>query len=186
MPDTHHVGAKPLPLPDAVTASAIYGGANNCYRYRLEWHRPELGTPSRTILWLMMNPSAASETGGDRTVLKCWRYSRAWGFNRMLVANSVAYRATDQARLAEIADPAGPDNIAHLLAMASEAEQIIAAYGKPKLPAARSYGPTAARALATAGHRLHVLALALDGTPMHPLYQPGDVVPQPWQPLLNK
>lgn len=181
MDEPHHVGARPLPLPDWVEASAVYGGRADCYRYRLVWRRPDLAG-DRRIMWLMMNPSAASETGGDRTVLKCWRYSRAWGYSTMLVGNSVAYRATDQGRLGEITDPAGPDNLAHLLAMAQEAEMVIAAYGKPKIPAARDFGPAAARALATAGHRLHALALAQDGTPMHPLYQKGDAQPFPWTP----
>lgn len=178
--ETHEVGARPLPLPSGVGASAVYGGPLDCYRYRLAWRPSHPTAARRSILWIMMNPSVAGHACADRTVLKCWTFSRAWGFTDMLVGNSAAYRATDQGRLAEVDDPVGPDNAEHLRAMAREASMILVGYGLPKVKAARMFGPRAVAPLASEGYRLHVLALSKDGTPGHPLFLAGSLRPQPW------
>lgn len=184
LPAIHEVGAKPMALPDNVKASAVYGGPLDCYRYRLAW-RPkhwalDLEPERRSILWLMMNPSVAGHDCADRTVLKCWTFSRAWGFTDMLVGNSAAYRATDQSRLAEVPDPIGWENAAHLMVMAREAHMIIVAYGLPKVKAARRFGPDAVRPLREAGMTLHTLARSNDGTPGHPLFLAGSLKPRIW------
>lgn len=181
---SHHVGAKPLPLPAGVVAGAVYGGHSACYRYTLDWHTDDIprdevrGEP--TVMWLLMNPSVASERAGDRTVLKCWRYTRRWGYRRMVITNSAAYRATDQARLAEVPNPVGSDNAWWLRHYAASAALIVVAHGKPKLPAAQAYGPAAVAVLRQALRPLHVLRLSADGTPCHPLYLPETLTPQPW------
>lgn len=182
----HIVGAKALPLPPGVKAGAVFGGAvggiAGCYRYTLDWHRADLLKPKTvgTVMFLMMNPSVASHDSADRTVLKCWRYAQAWGFDRMLVGNSAAYRATDQKRLVEVPDPVGPDNAWWLRSMADRADTIVVAHGKPHVSAARRFGPEAVSILRAAGHPLHVLRLLADGTPEHPLYLPGGLLPTPW------
>lgn len=93
----HHVGSsRPLKLSDDVVSTATYGGPDKCYRYTLR----RIWDPARPLLmWLMMNPSVATELGDDRTVAKCQRYARAWGYGGILVGNTFAYRCTDQARL---------------------------------------------------------------------------------------
>ena len=179
---SHHVGAAPLPIPPGVVVRAVYGGPAACYRYRLQWSLP-LMKPSRGIMWLLMNPSVAGHDCADRTVLKCWRLSLRWGFDRMLVGNSAAYRATDQRRLAEVPDPVGPENIGHLRRMACEAEMIVVAHGSPTVAAARRFGPEAVKALRSAGHVLHVMRLGPSGTPVHPLYQSEQLNPAPWEGL---
>ena len=93
----HHVGqSRPLRLSDDVVSTATYGGEDNCYRYTLRrvW---EEGRPM--VMWLMMNPSVATEHGDDRTVAKCQRYARAWGYGGLFVGNTFAYRCTGQTRL---------------------------------------------------------------------------------------
>lgn len=178
LPDTHHVGAKPLPLPTDVISSAVYGGSLDCYRYRLEWKQT---TPAiRTIMWLMMNPSVASEHCSDRTINRCWAFSQSWSYTRMLIGNTMAYRATDQARLAKTPDPHGPENEEHLLAMAAQADFIVLGYGKPKVRSLCGVGPRIAALLEGAGHHLYALKRAADGTPWHPLYVSGDTVPLLW------
>jgi hypothetical protein len=71
----HHVGTKPLPLPDGVIGHAIFGGPKDCYRYLLSWRIEQVA--QRTIIWLLMNPSVASESCADRTLLRCWRSTPA-------------------------------------------------------------------------------------------------------------
>lgn len=182
----HVVGASPLPLPEGVKAGAVFAGYAAAYRYSLNWHMADLLAPAEqpAVMFLLMNPSVASYDCADRTVLKCWRFTRAWGYSRMLIGNSAAYRATDQKRLAEVPDPVGKDNPWWLRRMASQADLIVVAHGKPHVAAARQFGPNAVRLLAEAGHTLHVLRLLKDGTPEHPLYIPEREFSRPREPIL--
>lgn len=174
----HDVGGKvSLPLPIWVRSEAIFGGESQEYRYQLirKWN-----DTLPAILWVMMNPSTAREDVDDPTVAKCRRYSELWGYGTMLIGNVFAYRATDQKRLMQIPDPIGPDNDAHLCAMARRAQLIVFAYGKPH-KSLRSRGPQVARMLSVDGTRqLHALQLCADGTPSHPLYLKGNLQPIPW------
>jgi len=171
----HHVGSsKALRLQDDVVSTAVYDGPDDCYRYRL--HR--LWDDSRpTIMWLMMNPSVATEYGDDRTVAKCQRYARAWGYGAMFVGNSFAYRCTDQRRLLEVSDPVGPGNEKALLDMARQADKVILAYGSPAHPSLREQGNRIALTLHRAGTALYILRLSKSGRPEHPLYLPGTLEP---------
>ena len=179
--DAHNPGGKVLlPLPIWVRGAAVFGGANQEYRYELSrtWD-----DALSTLLFVMMNPSTASPAFDDPTVAKCRRYAEDWGFGTLLVGNTCAYRATSQKRLTEIADPVGPDNDAHLLSMAERAAMIVFAYGQPH-KSLRYRGLQVARLLSRQGARpLHALRLALDGTPCHPLYLPRSLKPVQWTPF---
>ncbi|MEP7353289.1 MAG: DUF1643 domain-containing protein [Acidobacteriota bacterium] len=169
-------GLVRIPLPDHVLGTAVFGGKSDEYRYRLsrEW-----GTGKR-VLFVMMNPSTADPLVDDPSVAKCRRFSVKWGYGKMYVGNTFAYRATDQARLALVKDPVGPENDTHLLAMAKDSSLIVFAYGKPKHRALRERGPAVARLLRDHGCNLHVLRLSIDGTPWHPLYLRETLTPVEW------
>ncbi|UMM64142.1 DUF1643 domain-containing protein [Aristophania vespae] len=172
----HFVGSsQPLSLKDDVVSTAIYDGAGKCYRYTLKrvW---EENKP--LIMWLMMNPSVATEFGDDRTVAKCQRYTRSWGYGGMFVGNSFAYRCTDQKRLLEVADPVGPLNDHYLLEMAQQAEFVILAYGTPQAKTLQQRGTNVALMLAKAGVPLRAMRLSRKGgRPEHPLYLPSALLP---------
>jgi hypothetical protein len=175
----HDPGTKPIPYPAGVTPEATYGGPNNCYRYRLKltWN-PTLPA----MMALMMNPSAAGHEGSDRTVNRAINFAMRWGYGTLFVANSAAYRATFQNTLDTVDDPVGPDNAAALRDMAAQSAFILAGYGSPKATSMRGVGLHAARMLAAAGHRLHVLKISADGSPWHPLYVKSDTIPVEWTP----
>jgi hypothetical protein len=179
-PARHSAGGKvSIALPPGIVGHAVFGGPLDCYRYELGRRIADAANP-RTAMFLWMNPSTAEVEWNDPTVAKGWRFTLRWGFQRMLVGNADAYRATDQAELARVADPMGPDNLEHLLAMARQSEIVVVGYGTPKVKAVRDHGPRAARALLDAGIKLHVLRLSKDGIPCHPLYLPENLVPVPW------
>lgn len=175
----HNPGTKPIAYPAGVVPEAEYGGPNNCYRYRLKltW---EPAKPA--MMALMMNPSAAGHEGSDRTVNRAIGFAMRWGYGTLYVANSAAYRATFQEMLDTVADPIGPGNDAALRDMASRAAFILVGYGSPKAKSIAGAGLRAARMLAAAGHRLHVLRLGKDGAPGHPLYIAADTQPMEWVP----
>lgn len=171
----HNVGSsKPLRLTDDVISTAIYGGHQQCYRYAL---RREWQHDAPKLMWLMMNPSVATEFGDDRTVAKCQRYARNWGYGSIFIGNSFAYRCTDQKRLTEIEDPIGPENDQHLLQMAQDADLVLLAYGSPQIRTLRQRGTDVALMLERHGITLHSLRLSKTGRPEHPLYLPADLKP---------
>ncbi|QCE32441.1 DUF1643 domain-containing protein [Acetobacteraceae bacterium] len=177
----HSAGkSQGLFLNKDITSTAIYSGEGNCYRYTLTriWD-----TEKPRILWIMMNPSVATETEDDRTVAKCQRLSRKWGYGSMNVGNSFAYRATDQKRLLEVSDPVGPENLQYLICMAKESDKVILAYGTPQAKQLQAQGTKIAQALAKEGIALYALKISTKNRPYHPLYLSEDSKPIPFQPL---
>jgi hypothetical protein len=176
----HDPGGKvKLALKAGITGTAEFGGKNEEYRYRLTrtWDdaRPY-------ALFVLMNPSEATPDINDPTVAKCCRFAAAWGYGGIFVANTFAYRCTDQKRLLETPDPIGPDNDRHIIEMAKKAAVVVFAYGKPKHKQLRSRGTDLARLLiAKAKVQPHFLRLLKDGmTPEHPLYLPEILKPVVW------
>lgn len=175
----HVVGAKPLPLPDDVTASAVYGGPSDCYRYLLHWVWDPL-LPCLTAL--LMNPSVASHLCGDRTVIKLYRLAKRWNMGRLCVCNVHAYRTTDQMRLAAVDDPVGPFNSRYVFEAAQHSDLVLVGYGTPKVPSLRENGLRLCRTLHEAGIEMVALKTSADGTPWHPLYIAENKNPERWIP----
>jgi hypothetical protein len=177
---THDPGGKVRrALKNGVTGTAKFGGANGEYRYRLTrtW---DAAKPR--ALFVLMNPSTADPSFDDPTVAKCCKYARGWGYGGIFVGNTFAYRATSQKELIKAADPVGPNNDQHLIAMAKDAATVIFAYGRPGHKALRPRGLILARLLvAQAKVKPYVLRLCDDGTPCHPLYLPQTVKPVLWK-----
>lgn len=174
------MGGITFNLKDGTTGHALLAGPDLCYRYKLErlWREGE-----DKVMFVMMNPSTASENVDDRTVAKCCRFARKWGYRGLYVGNTFAYRATDQRRLAEPDDPVGPDNDRHLIDMARLSDCVVFAYGQPKFAAVwlRNRGRDVAHLLQReAGIQPYVLRLSNDGIPCHPLYLPEDLTPKEW------
>jgi hypothetical protein len=177
----HDPGGKvKLGLKDDVTGTAQFGGKNDEYRYRLTrtWKADQ-----PYVLFVLMNPSTADPNSDDPTIAKCCRFATAWGFGGMVVANTFAYRCTDQKRISETLDPIGLDNGKHIMDMAKKAGIVVFAYGKPGHRQLRSRGAVLARILIEkAGVTPHILRLGRDGTPCHPLYLPETLKPVIWKP----
>jgi hypothetical protein len=130
-------------------------------------------------MFLLMNPSVATEEFADPTLLKTGFFARAWGYGSQLVGNVHAYRATDNGELLLQTDPVGPENDKALLEMAGRAELVVLAFGLPPKPL-RARGRDVIKILANAGANLHYLRLTKDGTPGHPLYLPRSLEPIPY------
>lgn len=172
--EKHDPGGKSRPAWPV--DSKVTARFSKCGRYRYElaeiWdHTKPL------VLWILMNPSVACLDHSDPTLRKTGNFARASGYGGQLIGNVHAYRATNKSRLLEVADPVGPDNDRMILEMAAKAKAVVLAYGQPP-KALRARG---AEVVALLRHHpgLCHLRLALDGTPVHPLYLPSTLRPQP-------
>jgi len=152
---------------------AIYSD-DMAYRYRLE----RVWAPGPRVLFVMLNPSTATEVQNDPTVERCERRARALGFGSFAVGNIFAYRATDPKVMRAQADPIGPQNDATLVAMAARADRIVAAWGTHGAHLGR--GAAVEQLLRGAGHALYHLGLSIAGSPKHPLYIAYERQPEPW------
>jgi len=181
----HDPGGKVrIPVPASWQCEAVFSPCER-YRYQLSriW-RP--GPNPQLVLFVMMNPSTADAKVNDPTIAKCCRLARAWGYDGLLIGNVCAYRATDKRNLpatghqaADRADALGPENHIHLLLMAARAKLIVMAHGQ--LPEKlRCLATTMRLFLRMYDFKLHVLRLAKDGTPYHPLYLREDLRPVLW------
>lgn len=161
---------------DAVS-SAVYS-ACGAYRYLLTrvWN-----PAGRRALFVMLNPSTATEVQNDPTVERCERRARALGFGAFRVTNIFAFRARDPRVMKAAADPVGPANDAAIAESAGWADAIVCAWGTHGAHLGR--GAAVARLLAGQGRPLTVLGLTRGGHPQHPLYIAYDRQPVPWDPL---
>lgn len=161
-------------LFDDSTAGAVIDGP---YRYTL-WRT----WASSPILcgWVMLNPSTADADADDPTIRRCVGYAKAWGFGGIVVRNLFALRATDPRQLADVEDPVGPANDAWLVGRWDGVARIVVAWGTGRWP--RLHGERWRHVAGLLAPRNPVcLRAARDGQPVHPLYQPSQLDPQPWE-----
>lgn len=149
---------------------------SECETYRYLLQRQWADAPR--VVFVMLNPSTASELANDPTVERCERRARMMGFGGISVVNLFAFRATDPRDLKAAKAPIGPDNDAIVLETCAEAGMIIAGWGAHGGHLNRS---TEMRtALAKAGHMLHHLGQTKAGEPRHPLYVAYRQLPESW------
>ncbi len=148
-----------------------------CERYRYLLTR--IWRPGgRRALFIMLNPSTATERQNDPTVERCERRARALGYGAFRVTNIFAFRATDPRVMRAVPDPVGPTNDRAIAESADWADTVVCAWGTHGAHMAR--GPAVERLLRAAGRPLHHLGLSKDGHPRHPLYIGYGQAPEPW------
>ncbi len=158
---------------DAASA-AVY---SDCERYRYSltrvWDRA-----GPKVLFVMLNPSKATELQNDPTVERCERRARALGFGAFQVANIFAWRETSPQLMRKTTDPVGPDNDLVLLQGAAWADTVIAAWGTHGAHLGR--GPAVELFLRKQRIKMFHLGLSKAGHPKHPLYISYTQEPVAW------
>ena len=129
-------------------------------------------------LFVMLNPSTATEIQNDPTVERCERRACAMGFGAFRVCNIFAYRATDPRDMRAAKDPIGPLNDTAIANSAPWADQIICAWGTHGEHLKR--GPAVEDLLRQTGLPLYHLGLSKAGHPKHPLYISYQTKPIIW------
>ncbi len=153
---------------------AVY---SDCERYRYLLTRVWDGG-GRRGLFVMLNPSTATEVQNDPTVERCERRSRALGYGAFRVCNIFAWRATDPRDMRRAPDPVGPANDTAIAESCLWADDIVCAWGTHGAHLGR--GPEVERLMRGTGRPLHHLGLTQQGHPKHPLYIGYEVRPMPW------
>jgi hypothetical protein len=150
---------------------------SSCRRYRYtlwrEW--PDILTEKLGfVAFVGLNPSTADEETNDPTIRRCISFAKDWGYTRFCMLNLFAFRATDPSVMRRESDPIGPDNDAHILRIASQADLVIAAWG--------CGGDFLRRAehVRTLIPNLYCLKITKNGHPRHPLYLPRGLKPIPF------
>lgn len=165
-----------------------------------------IAAPSRfgPCLFVMLNPSTATELVGDPTIRRCMRFAKFWGHSGILVGNLFALRATDPSVLWSYGDgplgsedPVGPENDRRLRAMARKAARVVVAWGGNRAATRHPSSPDRAEAVldllrysirsGQAARRkdpqaLWCLGTTKDGAPRHPLYVRSSTKPAKFQP----
>lgn len=155
-------------------STAIY---SDCERYRYSLTRV-WDKNGRKALFVMLNPSTATEVQNDPTVERCERRARALGFGAFQVTNIFAWRDTDPRNMRAAADPVGPQNDRAISDGCVWADQIIAAWGTHG--AHRDRGAAVETLLRNTGEPLFHLGLTKAGHPKHPLYIAYTQQPELW------
>ena len=151
---------------------------SDCEAYRYALTRVWDETASR-LLFIMLNPSKATELQNDPTVERCERRARALGFGAFRVTNIFAWRETSPALMRQAADPTGPENDRAIRDGLDWADTVIAAWGVHGAHLNR--GPAVAAMLRALGQKVAVFGLTKDGHPRHPLYIAYATKPQVWK-----
>ncbi|KJZ19279.1 DUF1643 domain-containing protein [Loktanella sp. S4079] len=161
-------------IKDDAPSTAVY---SDCERYRYALTR--IWDPDgRRVVFIMLNPSKATEVQNDPTVERCERRARALGFGGFRVTNIFAWRETDPHAMRKAQDPTGPENDAMIIEAVDWADQVIAAWG--------AHGAHLDRGAAVAKLLQHVktpvfhLGLTKHGHPKHPLYISYQQQPVRW------
>ncbi len=144
-------------------STAVYS-PDSRYRYALT----RIWAPGPQVLFVMLNPSTATEVQNDPTVERCERRARALGFGSFAVANIFAFRATDPRVMRAEPDPVGPENDRAIHDLARTADLVICAWGTHGAHLDR--GAVVKSLLGTTGKDLFHLGLSQAGHPKHPLY----------------
>ncbi|WP_299984106.1 DUF1643 domain-containing protein [uncultured Ruegeria sp.] len=155
-------------------STAVY---SDCEKYRYSLTR--IWDPAgRKALFVMLNPSTATEVQNDPTVERCERRARTLGFGAFQVTNIFAWRDTDPRKMRAAADPVGPGNDAAILDGVTWADQVIAAWGTHGTHLDRGAGVESL--LRGTRQPLFHLGLTKDGHPKHPLYIAYTQQPELW------
>jgi hypothetical protein len=149
-----------------------------CGAYRYELGIPVADTGG-CALFLLHNPSKATKEQDDPTSTRVQGFGRALAMREVVIANPMAYRATDKRELLlGRADPCGPDNMDVVRALVQKADIVIVGWGKVHSRLQHHVSRMLRTVLVCVD--MHCFRTNKDGSPAHPLYLPANLKPKRW------
>ena len=150
---------------------------SDCEKYRYKLTR--IWDPAgRKVLFVMLNPSTATEVQNDPTVERCERRARTLGYGGFRVTNIFAWRDTDPKAMRAALDPVGPANDAAILDGTAWANTVVAAWGTHGAHLDR--GAHVEALLRASAQPVYHLGITKDGHPKHPHYISYSEQPRLW------
>ena len=147
---------------EAVPMEEVCGGIH--YRYWL--HRCVKRSGKEGLVFVLLNPSTATATEDDPTILSCIRRACSWGYRELTVVNLFAMRATDPQQMMAEGDLAIGERNDDALQWAARlpGRVVVAAWGDggAHLDRANTVLPVISPAFA--------MKMTKKGQPRHPLY----------------
>ena len=95
------------------------------YRHLL-WR--EWDNNSKTISFVMLNPSRAGAEVNDPTITRCINFAKFCGYGRLEVVNFFAYKTSKLSLLKQATKPIGRDNDKYILENVLSSDRIILAW----------------------------------------------------------
>ena len=150
---------------------------SDCENYRYELTRVWNADTSR-IMFVMLNPSTATEMKNDPTVARCETRARSLGFGAFRVCNIFALRSTNPGELYQSEFPIGEENNKAIKRGSYWADKVVCAWGNHGKLLNR--GQEAELLLRKTGNQLFHLGMTKKYFPRHPLYLPHAQPLIPW------
>ena len=150
---------------------------SDCGHYRYDLTRTWEPSGSKA-LFVMLNPSTATERANDPTVARVERRVRRMGFGAYRVCNLFAWRVTHPDYLHGVAAPVGPQNDETISEACQWADQLICAWGNHGGLDGR--GATVEALMRSTTRPLFHFGLTKKGHPRHPLYLPYSLALAEW------
>lgn len=163
-------------LLDGTESTAVFSDCEN-YRYALQKIWNPVG---QLLIFIMLNPSTATELVNDPTIERCERRARQWGFAGIQILNLFAFRATLPENMKKQSDPVGPRNDAFIIEAIESAKdgkcKIVCGWGTHGVHLSRD--KEIYLMFNRAGLDPSALKWTKDGHPQHPLYVSYNEMPK--------
>lgn len=153
-----------IPIDDAVISAC------GEYRYFL---RRRVGKSSKTLAFIMLNPSTADASTDDPTIRRCRGFCSTLGYGELRVVNLFALRATDPSELRRAKNPVGIENLEYIKKTVQNSDMTICAWG------VKGSFMNQDRKIfeLLKDNKLYTLKVTKNGHPCHPLYLKSDLKP---------
>ena len=186
-PTDPHLATRPLPAGVTATAdfidSVLRADGQPADRLTLRWTWPG-GTRPGAFVCVGLNPSGASSTEADATLIRVYGFAKREGFGSLLMLNLFSARATEPAEL--LTYPGRPGYGRYVAEEARREHDagsvVVLAFGAPPsgalLPVYRERRDQVLDLLD--GVPVWCLGVSKNGSPRHPLYLPGDAALSLW------
>ena len=149
---------------DGRTSTAVY---SQCEKYRYALTRT-WDADGKRLLFVMLNPSKATEMANDPTIERCERRAKLLGYGAFRVCNLFALRETDPTRLKRARRPEGPENNGQLTAALEWCDDVLCSWGVHGVH--RDQAAKLLPLFQDSNKPLLALGITKDGHPRHPLY----------------
>ena len=159
---------------DGIESSAVY---SQCKKYRYSLTRT-IPNSKVSLLFILLNPSTATEIANDPTVSRCQTRAKMLGYASFRICNLFAYRTKSPAIMKKYPDPIGPQNNHIINDSILWATKIICAWGSHGTHLNRSI--EIRKMIDATGVTVNHLGLTKNNQPKHPLYLSYSQKPVRW------